>query len=160
MARSRRNQITRTDAQLVAGVAAISGVVACLAGCEPTGEMVPDAVLTFGLAALVTWLAASAPWWALCVGAAITGAAAAAGGSWVLTLIAWVALLASAAIGYIRFNQPVVRAGCAALVVQVALRIDWNPRFLASAAVAAVALGLIAIFRRLIFEGLTLSWTD
>jgi hypothetical protein len=145
VARSRRNQITRGDAQLVAGVAALSGVVANLAGCEPTGETVPDVVLTFGLAALVTWLAASAPWWALCVAAAITGAAAAAGGPWLLMLVAWVALLTAAAVGYLRFNQPVVRAGCAALVVQVALRADWNPRFLASAAVAAVALGLLAI---------------
>jgi hypothetical protein len=145
VARSRRNQITRLDAQLVAAVAAISGVVANFAGCEPTGETWPDAVLTFGLAALVTWLGASAPWWALCVAAALTGAAAAAGGSVLLTLIAWAALLVAGAIGYLRLNQPVARAGCAALVVQVALRADWNPRFLASAAVAAVALALIAV---------------
>ena len=58
MAKGRRNLITREDSLLVALVAAVSGVVATLAGCEPTGETVPDIVLTFAVAAFTTWAAA------------------------------------------------------------------------------------------------------
>ncbi|MFP5489009.1 MAG: hypothetical protein ACLGHQ_11965, partial [Acidimicrobiia bacterium] len=80
MATQRRNRITRNDSLLAAAVAAVAGVLAALAGCEPTGNAVPDAILTFGVAALVTWLGASSPWWALFIGAVAASVAALGGG--------------------------------------------------------------------------------
>ena len=144
MASQRRNRITRTDSLIAAGVAAVAGVVACFAGCEPTGNTVPDAILTFSLAALVTWLGASAPWWALFTGATVASIAALGGGPFLLVLIAWIAAAVAGAIGELRLNQPILRAACAGAIVQVVLRLEWSPFFLASAIVAAAMLGLVA----------------
>lgn len=145
MSGTRRNQITRTDARLVAGVAVLSGVLAALAGCEPTGSPVIDAVMTAGMAALVTWLGASAPWWALTAGAGVVTAATVLGGWTWLLVPAWAAVLGGWALGFLRLNQPVARAAVAGVVAQVGLRIEWSPRFLVSAAVAAVAFAVIGV---------------
>ena len=144
MASSRRNLITRTDSIAVAVVAAIAGVVGALAGCEPTGNPVSDAVLTFGIVALVTWLGASAPWWALLAAGGVAGLAA-VGGPVLLVVAAWVAIAAAVVIGQRRLNQPVARAIIAAVVLQVVLRLEWDPFFLASALVAAAAMSVIGI---------------
>ncbi|MFP5487594.1 MAG: DUF4012 domain-containing protein, partial [Acidimicrobiia bacterium] len=145
MGTQRRNRITRTDSVLIAVVAAVAGVLACLAGCEPTGNTVPDVILTFAVAALVTWLGASAPWWALFVGAVAASVAALGGAPFVLVVVAWVAAAAAGVIGEYRYNQPVLRAAIAGAVVQVVLRLEWSPFFLASALTAGAVLALIAI---------------
>lgn len=145
MASQRRNHIGRTDSALATALAAVSGVVACFAGCEPTGNAVPDAVLTFSLAALVTWLGASSPWWALLGGGAVAGVAALGGAPFLLVVVAWAVLVVAALIGALRLNQPVVRAAAAGGLVQVVLRLEWSPFFLSSALVAAVVLALVAV---------------
>ena len=145
MGSQRRNRITRTDSLIAAGVAAVAGVIACFAGCEPTGNAVPDAILTFSLAAVVTWLGASTPWWALFTGAMAASVAALGGGPFLLVLVAWVAAAVAGTIGELRLNQPILRAACAAAIVQVVLRLEWSPFFLASALVAGAILVLIAV---------------
>jgi hypothetical protein len=140
----RRNVLTRSDARVVAAVAAVSAVVAALADVEPTGTAAVDALLAAGWAALVTWLGATAPWWALAAGSAIVTAGSVGAPPWVW-LIGVVALAVSAWIGAIHGNLPAVRAGVAAAVVQVSLRLDWDPFFLASAGIAALACLLVAI---------------
>jgi len=138
----RRNTITRTDARLVAAVAVVAAVLAALAGCEPTGEPVVDGALTALLGALLTWLAASAAWWALLAGSAV--AVAAAIGSPLLVLGGgWIALGAAAWIGARRSSLPVARAAVGGLVVQVALRSGLDGFHGASALAAALSLGLI-----------------
>ena len=144
MASTRRNAITHTDSIIVAGVAGVAGVLGALAGCSPTGELVPDVVLCFSLAAVVTWLAASAPWWALLTAASLA-VAGSIGGPVVLLVAAVVAVAVTGWIGYTATSQPVLRAAAMGVVVQVLFRLEFDPFFLASALVAAVAVLLVAI---------------
>jgi hypothetical protein len=144
MAGKRRNQIGYQDAVVVAVLAAVSGVLAVFSGNEPTGNTAGDIVLTAGLAAFVTWAAASAPWWALLAGGGITLAA----GLWgpAMPLLLSVGAIGIAAwIGSTRHNQPVARAVAGAFIVHAALRLADSPFFLATALVAAAAMGLVAI---------------
>ncbi len=140
----RRNQITRNDAIAVAAVSIAAGVAAALAGCSPTGAAVPDAIITTLASAVVVWLGASSPWWALFLAGGVA-AIAATTGPIVLVVLAWLAVIGAAVIGYFKLNQPVARSVIAAVVVQVVLRLEWDPFFFASGIVAAVAMGLIAI---------------
>jgi hypothetical protein len=144
MGSGRRNLITRRDAVAVALVAAAAGVVGALAGCEPTGNRVVDAVLTFGITALVTWASASAPWWALVVAPGVA-LAVALGGPVVVLVVAVVALGAAMWVTWERMNQPVLRAAIGALTVQVALRGEWNPFLGASALAAGVVIVLLVV---------------
>ncbi len=143
MRQVRRNTITRADALVVAAIAASAAVAAVLSPAEPTGGEIADAVLTGGVAALVTWLAASAPWWALMVasGLALFGAAP---GTWVWIVLALAALGAGAWIGINRLNEPWLRAGVAAVAIQVLLRLEWDPFFGSSALVAGAAMVVVA----------------
>jgi hypothetical protein len=143
MGSGRRNLITRRDAVAVGLVAGAAGVVGALAGCEPTGNRVLDAVLTFGITALVTWASASAPWWALVLAPGIA-LAVALGGPIVVVLLAVVALGAAMWVTWERMNQPVLRAAIGALTMQVVLRADWNP-FLGASALAAAAVVLLLV---------------
>lgn len=137
--------ISRRDAHLVGAVAVTAGVVAALAGCEPTGAAVPDAVLTMALAGFVTWLGASVPWWAITVSGGLVGVVAAAEAQVAWVTVAWAAVTLGLVIGGVNSNQPALRAVAVGAVVQVALRLAWNPFFLAPALVAAAALGLLAV---------------
>lgn len=144
MSVTRRNTITRTDAIAVALVAAVSGVLAALSGARPTGEIIPDIVLCVALGTVVTWLSASAPWWAL-LGASAIAVVGTMGGSLLPFIAAGLAVLGAAWIGGERANQPAIRAAVGGLIVQSVLRFEFDIFFLASALVAGVALGLLAI---------------
>jgi hypothetical protein len=141
---SRRNTITRSDAVVIAVLAAVSAVVAMFAGCSPTGEPVPDAILCGAVAALVTWLGASAPWWAL-VAASGGALVASFGGAVVWSALAVVAVVAAAAVAYFGLSLAPVRAAVAAVVVQVAFRLDFSPFFLSSAIIAGALLLLLGV---------------
>lgn len=138
----RRNTIDTRDARLVALASAISALVAAFAGVEPTGEPVVDVALTCALAALTTWLGASAPWWALTV-ASLFALGGSLSGPLLLVALAATATGAAVWIGFAEANQPALRAGITAAAVQVLLRLSWDPWFLAPTAVAAMAIGLI-----------------
>ena len=144
MSGARRNTITYNDAIAVAVIAAVSAVVAVFSDASPTGTTGTDLVLVGALGGLVTWLGASAPWWALMAsaGIALMGALP---GPFVLIALATIAFTGSAWIGWDRANQPIVRAAIAAVVVQVSLRLEWNEFFLFSGIVAAAAMGVIGI---------------
>ena len=144
MSLQRRNTVTPHDAQRIALIALVAGGLGALAGVSPTGETSIDVVLSTVTAALVTWLAATAPWWALLVGAGLALAGSFAG-PWWITAIAAGALLAAAWIGWTKANHPLVRAAVGAAIVQVAFRIEWNPFFLSSAGLAAAAMGVVAV---------------
>src|SRR5918993_4500884 len=144
MAQTRRNTITYNNAIAVAVVSAFSAIAAVFSDASPTGATGVDIVLVAALAGLVTWLGASAPWWALMAGSGIA-LIGALPGPFVWIVLATIAFTGSAWIGWDRANQPVVRAVAAALVVQVSLRLEWNEFFLFSAIVAAMAVGLIAL---------------
>ncbi len=138
----RRNTITRANAYAVGAIAVAAGVLAAFAGCHPTGEAVPDAFVTAAFALFVTWVGASAPWWALLVGSSI--GALLAMGSPVFAIAALVGFGASVWLGLQQRGYAPVRALIAATVVQALLRSHVNPWFSASVVTAAaVALFLI-----------------
>ncbi len=144
MPSNRRNAIHRHDAIVIAVVAAISGVLATFAGAEPTGSTVPDTIVTFGLAAVVTWLGASAPWWALVVAGGIT-ALGASNGPLVLFAAALLVMFGGMWLGAEGISMAALRAAMAGVIVQVALQFELDPFFLASALLAGVAFALVAI---------------
>ena len=144
MSQNRRNSISYNDGIAILVVAVISAIAAVLSDASPTGATVPDIILVGALAAFVTWLGASAAWWALMAGAGIA-LVGSLPGPFVWIILATIAFTGSAWIGWDRANQPIVRAVIAAGVVQVALRLEWNEFFLFSAIIAAIAMGMIAI---------------
>jgi hypothetical protein len=144
MGGSRRNSISHDHELVARAIAGVSGVVAAFAGNEPTGAAISDVVFVAVFAAFVTWSGASASWWAL-MGAAGLATSGAISGPVLILLPALLVLGASTLIGWKRVNQPVARAVIAAVVIQVVLRLEWNPFFLSSALLAAAAAGLIIV---------------
>lgn len=133
--RSRRNTIDRDDLPMMAAVAVVGAVIAALAGCRPTGNVVGDAVCTGGLAAFTIWLAASASWWVLTLaGLAAIGLAA---GSLVPTVCGLAGAACALWLGDRRLSAPAVRCASAAFTVQALVRLDLHPFFGASALLAA-----------------------
>lgn len=126
---------------MVAAVAVASGAGAVFAGCSPTGRAWVDGVLAFGVAALVAWAAAAAGWRVLLATSAAL-VLVSTGAIWVL-LVSAASFGASAWLANHRASVPVLRAAIGALIAQSALRIHWNPFFLSSAMVAAVAMGAV-----------------
>ena len=139
---SRRNTITRHDSLAVGAVAVVAGVLAAFADAHPTGESV-DAILCFAFAAFVTWLGASAPWWALTAAAGLLTAAAANGSGALVTILGAAALVGALGIGAWQASNPLGRSIVAAVIVSVALRLSMDEFFLESAVVAGVACGLV-----------------
>ena len=144
MSKTRRNRITRDDARFALVIGAVAGIIAAVAQPSPTGTAWIDAVLTVAFTMFVAWSAASAPWWALIAGSGVA-LAASAGGPMVVAAVALAALGAATWISFERASEPLVRAAIGAAVVNVAVRIEWNPFFLASALLAALAIGLITV---------------
>ena len=138
----RRNTITRANALTVAAIAVGAGVLAAFAGCHPTGEAVPDILVTAAFAAFVTWAGASSPWWALLVGSSIAVLVTVA--SPFFAVAAMIGFGASIWLGVKRRGFAPLRALIAAAIVQGLLRSHANPFFLASA-FTAVAVALLLI---------------
>ena len=156
----RRNIITSDDNRWIALVAAGSAVAAVFSGAAPTGATAIDAVILALFAAFVAWTGASAPWWTLAVGATIatTGAVT---GSVVVTAAAVAALAGALRIGVTSANQPIWRSAIAGTVMQVVLRLEWNPFFLSSALLAAAAIAPIVtngVARRQRYLRKRVSW--
>ena len=128
---------------MVAGVAVVSGVAAALAGTRPTGQAAVDAVLSFAVGALVAWAAATAGWRVLLAAAAVLVPASST--AWVPLLAALAAFGGAAWLANHRASVPVVRAAIGGAMAGAALRIEWNPFFLASALVAALTLGAVVV---------------
>lgn len=168
-ARTRRNTLTRDDLLPMAAVSAAAALGAALAGCQPTGNVVGDALCAGALAAFTTWMAATASWWALTLAGAVT--AIAGGGAWAPLLLGLAAAGLGLWIGDRRASLPAVRCASAALTVQGLVRLPTQQFFGASALIAAavttflIAVGLLRRRRRarrrivagvLVFAGLGL----
>lgn len=140
----RRNVISRNDEIVVRFVALASALAAAFSGAEPTGNTAVDVAMLGIFAIFTTWCSASASWWAL-VSAAGLAVAGSIVGPLVVALAAVAAFVISALLAWDRRNRPVIRAAIGAVVVQVMLRLEWNPFFLASALLATVACGFIIV---------------
>lgn len=142
MPKVRRNQITYEEERYSLGLGVVAGIGAALSGASPTGTTWIDAVLIVAFTILVTWASASASWWALLASSGVVTVAAIGGPIWVLVL-GLVALGAAAWVAGDRMNQPLIRAGIGGVVANVAMRLELDAFFLASALVAGVAMGLL-----------------
>lgn len=138
----RRNLLSTDESYVVGALAVVAAVLGALAGCEPTRTGWFDPLLTGAVAALVTLAGATAPWWSL---AATTATLAVAEHSaWSLT-VSVAAFAAALALGVRRRSAGALRALCALAVSQVALRIELERPFAASAGIAALTMGLVLI---------------
>jgi hypothetical protein len=132
-------------------VAGLSGLMARSAEAAPTGEVTPDRVLVFVLAAVVTGVGAFAPWWVLGGAAIGAGAAAIVGGTGGLVALAAVGVVcaglaaAGERMGSTRRVELVPAAFAALAIVQVALRLSGGfhgrPSIIAALLLAAIVLG-------------------
>ena len=80
----------RVDERTVVVIALVAGLVAALAGAEPTGATLVDVVFVAVVVGAVVWSSASAPWWAISL---------AAGGALVTSTTWWMAGIALGAVG-------------------------------------------------------------
>lgn len=122
-------------------VGAVSGMAAAMAGAEPTGHATIDVILTGISVALTAWAAASANWWALALAGGVVTATVS--NPWLIGMGA-VTMAASLAIGTRQHSQSLARAAAAGVVMNLAVRSEFDVAFGLSAVIGcSVALGLI-----------------
>lgn len=143
MSSRRRNVVSLRAAPFVAAAAVGAGVAAAVAGCEPTGQRFADAAICFAVAAFVTWASATTPWWALVVASGITAVASST--TPLILLIPIICGAAAAWIGAREANLAAIRALTAGSLLQVLLRLEWDPFFAASALLTA-GVGALLVF--------------
>ena len=110
----------RVDERVAAGTGLVAGLLAATSGASPTGSTPVDIVLVVASTGLVTWAAATAPWWAVAVVAGLS--AAVAGSLWLV--VGLLALAAGLWIGVTRRDLPIVRAGLTGVALNVLIRSD------------------------------------
>ena len=130
----RRN---RVDERIALAVAAVGGVAAVFAGAEPTGSTIIDALLVFVAVGVAVWASASAPWWAP---AAAAGIAAVIALDPLLTGIAAAAFGVGLYIGVKQRDQSALRAGVAAVALNVLIRSELDG-FLGLSAIIGIGVG-------------------
>ena len=141
----RRN---RVDERNAAAIGLVFGLVALLAGAEPTGSMVIDAVLVVLSVGVVVWASASAPWWAP---AGAAGIAAVIAFQPLLAVIAAMAFVVGLVIGVRRRDQAELRAVVAGVALNVLIRSELDGFFGLSAIIGisiGVALFVVGVRRR------------
>ena len=131
----------RVDDRVVVPLAAIAGVVAALGPAEPTGSAVPDAVIVAATVAVVTWLGATARWWALVV---LAVAATAIAGSVPAAVAGAAAVVGAVWIGTRRRDLSVARAAVVAVALNVAIRSDVGV-FLGLSAIITIGASLLVV---------------
>jgi hypothetical protein len=130
------------DAGLVAAVAAVSGVLAALAGASPTGASLVDVVMVLVSVAACVWAAASAPWWA---GVVASGVALAFAPSVGLIALGLLPFMGGLAVGSTKRSLPWSRALVAGAAIQVFIRIGDVVFFGFSAILGLAVLTALAV---------------
>jgi len=138
----RRNRLSAPQGHAVLGIAALSAVLAAIAGCKPTQNVVMDPLLTAAVGGLTAWAGATSVWWATGASAALL--AVADPSSWRVVAALAIAVLMFG-VGALRESAGVTRAVAALTVVQVALRLDVERPFGASAVIAGVCIAAICV---------------
>ena len=136
-----RVRVRGVDAWLTAAIAVASGIGVAIAGVSPTGGAVIDVVIAVVATAACVWAAASAPWWAGVVAAAIATALAPTGP---LLLIGAAAMVGGLVIGLARRAVPWSRALVAGAAVQVLARLGNFERFGVSSLISLSLLAALA----------------
>ena len=132
----------RPEALGVLAVSIVAGVAAALCDVSPTGSRGTDVVVTFALACFVSWLAASAPWWALAASAlvAVVGVGL---GPWGVVGLA--GLVIGVAIGWLPEGYPWPRSLAAGCIVLALLHVSIDPFLGASAIIAGAVMLFLGI---------------
>ncbi len=133
----RVRRAVRLDERSAIAVALAGGIVAAFSDVDPTGDRVVGRILVGLAVATVSWAAASAPWWAV---AGATGIAAVAVIDPTLTIIGAVGFVAALWVGVRKRDLAVVRAGCAALALNLLARSELEG-FHGASAVIGIATG-------------------
>jgi hypothetical protein len=144
MPHTRRNRVDELQA---AAAAAVAGIAGAFGGASPTGSLAVDRVLVGLCIGAMSWVAASAPWWALGVVACVAMLVSA--NVWV-ALVALLAFVVAIAIGLRQRNQSVLRVASAGLTLNALVRADlrWFFGATAVAGLAVVVLLLATSVRR------------
>lgn len=135
----RVRRAVRLDERLVAAIAVAGGVAAAFSDVDPTGDRIVGRILVGVAVAVVSWAAASAPWWAV---AGATGIAAVAVVDATLTIIGAAGFVVALWVGVRRRDLAVVRAACAALALNLLARSELES-FHGASAVIAIATGCL-----------------
>ena len=114
-------------------MAVVAGIAAMFAGARPTGQTLVDLALVGIAVGLATWVAATAPWWILVIGAGVVATTAIVPSA---VALAVVGLLLAGWVGSRRQDLSGVRAASAALTINAAARSDLDVGFGVSAVVA------------------------
>lgn len=117
----RRIEVTGIDAVATGLIAVLAGLWIVQAGPSPTGSTGVDAILVFVFSGLVVFAAASAPWWA---GVVVAAVGAAFVPTWPSLVLAVSALLGGLWVGLARRSLPWTRALVAAAALQALARLD------------------------------------
>lgn len=134
----RRNRVNERNAALIAAAA---GLVAAIAGAEPTGTAPVDLLIVVLSVGVVVWAAASAPWWAA---AGAAGIAAAVAVHPIVGAVGAIGFLGGLHIGLTRRDQSELRAVVAAIAVNCLIRSDLGG-FHGSSALIGVAVGVFLL---------------
>jgi hypothetical protein len=138
--------VRRSDGRIVLAIGAATGVAMAWQGLRPTGQAVLDWILLILGCTAAVWAAATAPWWALVILAAVGASLAPAG---VGLVIGFGVLGLALAVGAIRRSQVVEHAfiaGASLLVLAAAREVGaWGVNAAIAIAVAAAVaiLGLL-----------------
>lgn len=120
-----------------AGIAAVAGLVAAVAGASPTGSTFVDMLLLAVTVGVVTWASASAPWWA---SAGAAGIAAVVAVSPAAIIVAGVAFVVGLYIGVRRKDLGEARAVVGGIAMNVLLWSELDG-FFGLSALIGVAVG-------------------
>lgn len=137
----RVRRAVRLDERSATAVAVVGGVVAAFSDVDPTGDRIVGRILVALAVATVSWAAASAPWWAV---AGATGIAAVAVIDSTLTIIGAAGFVAALWVGVRKRDLAVVRAGCAALALNLLARSEFEG-FHGASAIIAVATACVLL---------------
>lgn len=139
---------THVNERAVIGIAVVAGVVAALAGSEPTGSAAIDVLLAVLSVTAVVWASASAPWWASTSAAGIGAALALQP---VVAVVGFVGLIGGLVAGARRRDQPASRAVVGGIAANVLIRSELEGFFGLSAIIGIAVLGalfLVGLWRR------------
>lgn len=134
----RRN---RVDERNAAGIGLLAGIVAVVAGAEPTGSFAVDALLVTLSVTAVAWASASAPWWA---SAGSVGIAASIALDPIVAGIGAVAFAGALYVGLKRRDLAEWRAVIGGVAANVLIRSELEV-FLGLSAIIGIAIGLAVI---------------
>jgi hypothetical protein len=137
----RRIRVSGIDAVATVCISVLSGLWIAEAGPAPTGSSVTDAILVFIFAALVVFAAASAPWWA---GVVVAAVGAAFVPSALALVLAVLAMFGGLAVGLAKRSLPWSRALVAGAALQALCRLG-NVGFFGLSSIAGVGLSVMLL---------------